>query len=142
MDQIHKEGYNVLYVDDDQSSLNAFENLYRRKFNIITASSGQQGLEILKAQPVHVIITDQRMPEMTGVEFLIKVKNKWPDIKCILFTAFDDKEVIKKAINDAGIYWYLNKPFEPEQFGQIITNASNAYHADNKLKESEENSEL
>ena len=97
MDQIHKEGFNVLYVDDEQSSLNALENLYRRKFNIITASSGKKGLEILEAQPVQVIITDQRMPEMTGIEFLKKVKNKWPAIKCILFTAFDEKEVIKKA---------------------------------------------
>ena len=134
MDQINKGGYNILCVDDEQSSLNAFKNLYRKKFNIITASSGQQGLEILKAQPIHVIISDQRMPEMTGVEFLIKVKNKWPDIKCILFTAFDDKEVIKEAINEAGIYWFLNKPFDPEQFEQIITNAVNTYYTENKIK--------
>ena len=63
---------NILYVDDEQSSLNAFENLYRRKFNIITASSGQKSLEILETEQVQVIITDQRMPEMTGVEFLKK----------------------------------------------------------------------
>ena len=113
MDQIHKEEYTILYVDDEQSSLNAFENLYRRKFNIITARSGQKGLEILETEPVQVVIADQRMPEMTGIEFLKKVKNKWPDIKCILFTAFDDKEVIKEAINEAGIFWYLNKPIEP-----------------------------
>ena len=66
------------------------------------------------------------------------MKNKWPGIQCILFTAFDEKEVIKEAINEAGIYWYLNKPFEPDQLEQIITNAANAYHADNKIKESEE----
>ena len=129
---------NVLYVDDEQSSLNALKNLYRRKFNIITANSGKEGLKILESMPVQVIITDQRMPEMTGIEFLKKVKNKWPGIKSILFTAFDEKEVIKKAINEAGIFWYLNKPFEPDQLEQIITNASDAYIAEIKLKESEE----
>jgi len=112
---------NILYVDDEQSSLNALKNLYRRKFNIITAISGQEALEILETQAVQVIITDQRMPEMTGIDFLLKVKNKWPDLKYILLTAFDESSVIKEAINDAGIYWYLNKPFEPDQLEQIIT---------------------
>ena len=72
------------------NNLNSFKNLYRRKFNIITASSGQQGLEILEAQPIQVIITDQRMPSMKGLEFLKKVRDKWPDIEYILMTAYDE----------------------------------------------------
>lgn len=143
MDQEKKMDYHVLYVYDEQSSVNSFENLFRRKFNIITASLGQEGLEILKNLSIPVVITDQRIPDMTGVEFINKVKNIWPDIKCILFTAYDgkevdDKEAIKTAINEAGIYWYLNKPFEPEQLEQIITNASSSYHTEKKLKENEE----
>ena len=130
--------YNILYVDDELSNLNAFKNLFRKKFNIITANSGQQGLEILETQPVDLIISDQRMPEMTGIEFLKKVRTKHSDFKFILLTAYVDNDVIKEAVNDVGIYWYVNKPFDPDQMEQSIINATNAYHAEKKLKESEE----
>jgi len=129
--------YNILYVDDEQANLNSLKSLFRRKFNFITAISGQKGLEILEAQPVQLIIADQRMPEMTGVQFLKKVKEKWPDIKSILFTAFHDSHVIKEAINDVGIYWYMNKPFENEKLELVIKKALEAYRSENLLKESE-----
>ena len=57
-------GYNILYVDDEQANLNSLKSLFRRKFNVITANSGRQGLEILASQPIHLIIADQRMPNM------------------------------------------------------------------------------
>jgi len=129
--------YNILYVDDEQSNLNAFKNLFRKKFNVITANSGQKGLEILEAQPLDLIITDQRMPEMTGIEFLKKVRAKRSNHKFILLTAFVDNDVIKEAINDVGIYWYVNKPFDPDQMEQNIINAIHAYHAEKKIWESE-----
>ncbi len=135
---MYNKSYNILYVDDEISNLSSFKNLFRRKFNIITASSGQQGLEILEAQPIHVVIADQRMPNMKGVEFLKKVQDSWPDLKYILLTAFDDNEVVKEAINEVGIFWYVNKPFAPDQMEQILINAIVAYQAENKLKESEE----
>jgi PAS domain S-box-containing protein len=130
--------YNVLYVDDEHINLSGFELLFRKKFNIITASSGLQGLEILASQPIHVVVTDQRMPDMNGLDFLKKVKNKWPDLKNILLTAYDDAVVVKEAINKVGIFWYVDKPFDPDQMEQIIHNAIAAYQAENKLKESEE----
>ena len=70
---MNEEKYNILYVDDELNSLSAFRNLYRRKFNIVTASSGEEGLKVLEKEPIHVIITDQRMPGLQGVEFLKKV---------------------------------------------------------------------
>ena len=65
----------------------------------------------MASKPIHLVITDQRMPDMTGIEFLKKVKQKWPGPKYILLTGFTDNEAIKEAINDVGIYWYMNKPF-------------------------------
>ena len=135
---MNKENYNILYVDDEKSSLSAFRNLFRRKFNIFTASSGEEGLELLATQPIHVIITDQRMPNMLGTEFLKNVKATWPDFKYIILTAYNDNEVMKEAINEVGVFWYVNKPFDPDQMEQVITNAENTYLAEKKLKESEE----
>ena len=129
--------YNILYVDDEQANLNSLKSLYRRKFNFLTAISGQKGLEILEKQPVHLIIADQRMPGMTGIAFLKEVKEKWPDIKSILLTAFYDNQVIKEAVNDVGIFWYMNKPFDNEKMELVISKALEAYRSENLLKESE-----
>ena len=133
-----KENFNVLFVDDDKGSLRTFHNLFRRKFNILTACSGEEGLEILANKPIEVIITDQRMPDMNGIDFLKKVKEEWPDLKYILLTAYIDHDVLTEAVNEAGIFWYLNKPFVPDQLEQIIFNAKNAYEAERRIKESEE----
>ncbi|RLD32048.1 MAG: hypothetical protein DRI73_07700, partial [Bacteroidetes bacterium] len=133
-----KEDFNILYVDDEQANLTSLKSLFRRKFNIITADSGNKGLEILEAQPIHLIIADQRMPLMTGVQFLKKVKEKWPELKCILLTGFYDNVVIKEAINDVGIYWYMNKPFNNEKLEHVIRKAMETFKLDELVKESEE----
>ena len=131
-------GYNILYVDDEQANLNSLKSLFRRKFNVITANSGRQGLEILASQPIHLIIADQRMPNMTGVEFLKKVNEKWPEIKYILLTGFYDNEVLKEAVNDVGIFWYMNKPFNNDKLEHIINKALESFNTAKLLKESEE----
>ena len=130
--------YNILYVDDEEANLTSLKSLFRRKFNIVTANSGQQGLEILAAQPIHLIIADQRMPAMTGIEFLKKVKQKWPEIKYILLTGFYDNEVLKEAVNDVGIFWYMNKPFNNDKLEHIIYKALESFNTTRLLKESEE----
>jgi PAS domain S-box-containing protein len=122
--------YNILYVDDEQASLNLVKSLFRGKFNFITTNSGQRGLEILKTQSVQLIIADQSMPEMTGIEFLKKVKEFWPDIKCILIAAHQDNKVIEEAVNEVGIYWYINKPFDSFKLEHIIKKAFETYHAE------------
>jgi PAS domain S-box-containing protein len=130
--------FNILYVDDEPSNLNSFKLLYRRKFNIFTAQSAIEGLEILENNPIHLVITDQRMPGMSGVEFLKKVKEKWPDSKYILLTGFTDNEAIKVAINEVGIFWYVNKPFDPEEMSYLMQNALDAYESEMGKRISEE----
>ncbi len=119
--------YNVLYVDDEPNNLLLFKASFQREFNIITAESGQDGLQILSKKPIHLIVTDQKMPKMTGMQFLKKVKKKWPYLKFILLTGFFEHDVITEAINEVGIYCYLNKPMDLEQMKTLMTKGLESY---------------
>jgi YesN/AraC family two-component response regulator len=86
-------------------------------------TSGREGLEILKSNKVHVIITDQRMPEMTGVDFLIEVLKDHTEPIRILLTGYSDINAVIDAVNKGHIYYYLNKPWDEQQLRIIIKNA-------------------
>ena len=119
--------YNILYVDDEQSNLRVFKTIYRHYYNIYSAITAEEAILILENNPIHLIISDQRMPEMTGVEFLKEVKKKWPEPKCILLTAYSDHEVLKEAINVVGIWRYINKPYDHDDLRLVMDNALEAY---------------
>ncbi len=125
----------VLYVDDEKSNLSAFQSLYRRKFKVLTASSAEEGLKVLQDEPVELIVTDQRMPKMTGVQFLKEVKETHPDLKYILLTAYTDNEALKQAVNEVGIYWYINKPFDKHQMEHAINRGIEARDAERRLRD-------
>lgn len=118
----------LLYVDDEESNLRLFKNIFRRDYNVLTALSAREGLQILTDQPVDLIITDQRMPEMTGVEFLVKAIEINPQPKRILLTAYADLDSIKGAINEGKIYRYIQKPWDVDELTSIIKQAIEAYH--------------
>jgi signal transduction histidine kinase len=115
--------YNILYVDDEISNLNVFKNTFRRDYNIFTAESAEAGLEILDREEIDLILTDQRMPEISGVDFLKHVMLKYPDPTRILITAYSDFNVIKDAINEAKIFQYIQKPWDEKETQQIINSA-------------------
>lgn len=117
------EKISILYVDDEINNLNSFKAAFRRDFNVLLATSGREGLEILENNVVHVIITDQRMPEMTGVDFLIEVLKKYTDPIRILLTGYTDINAVIDAVNKGHIYYYLNKPWDEQQLKIIIKNA-------------------
>lgn len=117
----------LLYVDDEESNLRLFQNIFRRNFKVLTALSGKEGLQILRDQPVDLIITDQRMPEMTGVEFLVKAIEINPHPKRILLTAYADLDSIKGAINEGKIYRYIQKPWDLHELTSIIKQAIEAF---------------
>jgi len=117
------EKISILYVDDEVNNLNSFKAAFRRDFNVLTVTSGKEGLEILKSNKVHVIITDQRMPEMTGVDFLIEVLKEYTDPIRILLTGYSDITAVIDAVNKGHIYYYLNKPWDEQQLRIIIKNA-------------------
>jgi len=90
---------NVLYVDDEQNNLLSFKAAFRREFNVHTAISGHEALEIVKNEDIDIIITDQRMPNMTGVEFLQNVIPIAPNPIRILLTGYSDINAVVDAIN-------------------------------------------
>jgi len=130
----------ILYVDDEMNNLIAFKAVYRTKYKIYTAISGEEGLDILSKNEIHIVITDQRMPNMTGVEFLEKVIEKYPAPMRILLTGYTDMSAIVDAVNKGNIYHYLNKPWNDEEMERVIDGAYEIYLK--KLEILEENKEL
>lgn len=106
--------YNVLYIDDDEIMLYIFERSFKEHYNIILADSPEKGLEELENQDIDVVISDNAMPNMTGIELLKIVTEKYPDKGRILTTGDNTPETIKEAINDAGVHQFVSKPWEKE----------------------------
>jgi len=105
----------VLCVDDEESVLRAIcRELRNESLEVITASSGQEGLDRLIDQEVAVVISDMRMPVMTGVDFLSQVREIWPDAYRILLTGYADIETVTSAVNQGGIHRYLVKPWDAQ----------------------------
>ncbi len=107
-----EEKSNILYVDDEPNNLTAFVATFRRYYNVFTATSGREGMEIMRKVKIHVIITDQRMPEMTGVQFLEAIIPEYPKTIRMILTGFTDIEVIIKAINSGRVFRYITKPWD------------------------------
>jgi len=127
--------YNILFIDDEPNNLIVFKNSFFRYYNIITAESGEKGLKILEDNDIHLVITDQKMPGMTGVQFLEKVVERYPSILRMIITAYSDIEVIIQAINKCGIYQYVLKPWDSRDLKNNIDNALKSYQL---IKDNEE----
>lgn len=105
----------LLLVDDEENILSALTRVFRREgYRLHRAPSGSAGLEILAQHRVDVIISDQRMPEMTGVEFLSKVKERYPDTVRIVLSGYTDLNSVTEAINKGAVYKFLTKPWEDD----------------------------
>ncbi len=119
--------YRILYVDDERNNLVVFRNAFFRYYEVFTAISGHEGLKILEKEEIHLIITDQKMPGMTGVELLEKVVETHPDMMRMVLTAHSDIDFIMRAINRCGIYQYILKPWDNRQLKITIDNALAKY---------------
>jgi DNA-binding NtrC family response regulator len=117
----------ILLVDDEPEILFSLRGLLRREFEVHTAQSGAEALDVLHRQPVHVIMTDQRMPEMTGVELLAKVQGECPEAVRIVFTGYADIKAVIDAINRGQIYRYLTKPWDPDELRAVLHQACDYY---------------
>jgi response regulator RpfG family c-di-GMP phosphodiesterase len=128
----------ILYVDDEENNLFSFKATFRIKYNVITALSGNEALEILAYKKINIIITDQRMPGMTGVEFLEKVLELHPAPMRILLTGYADMEAVVDAVNKGKIFHYLAKPWNEEELDLTINRAYQKYLEREQLKEMNE----
>ena len=125
----------VLYIDDEVNNLNSFKAAFRRDFEIYTASSAREGRKILDNNEIGVIITDQRMPGMTGIEFLESILSIYPDTIRILLTGFSDINAVMDAINRGQVYKYLVKPWQNDELKMYIKNALEIYNLRKENKE-------
>src|ERR1700761_6062585 len=121
------EKINILYVDDEMNNLVSFKALFRIKYNIYTAISGEEAVKILRNKLINIIITDQRMPQMTGVEFLESILDEFPDPIRILLTGYTDMNAVIDAINKGKIFHYLSKPWNEEELDMTISRAYEVY---------------
>jgi len=117
----------VLIVDDEVRSLETLQRILEDDFDVKTASTVQEAEEILQQEWVQIILCDQRMPEITGVEFLKQVRDKWPDVVRMIISGYTDSEDIISAVNDAGIYQYITKPWHPDNLILTLKNASQLF---------------
>jgi response regulator RpfG family c-di-GMP phosphodiesterase len=129
----------VLYVDDEENNLVAFKASFRRYFTIFTAKSPKEAQVILKEHDIHVLITDQRMPETLGTELLAQAVIEYPEQTRILLTGFSDIEALKDAVNRGQIFRYLQKPWNDEELKKTIEDSYHIYHI---KKEQQEKNEL
>lgn len=118
----------MLVVDDEPDNLDLLYRTFRRQFNVFRAESGAQALSILANQgEVAVIISDQRMPEMKGTEFLSKTVPQFPDTMRIILTGFTDVEDLVEAINAGQVYRYITKPWDPNELKTVVERAVQTY---------------
>jgi DNA-binding NtrC family response regulator len=117
----------ILLVDDEPEILFSLRGLLRREFELYTAESGAQALELLHQHPIHVLVTDQRMPQMTGVELLRRARQESPQTVRIMFTGYADLKAVIDAVNQGQIYRYLTKPWDPDEMVALLHEAC-AHH--------------
>jgi YesN/AraC family two-component response regulator len=120
----------ILFVDDEQPILNTMRRLFINSgYDILTAESGETGLEIIKNDPpVHIVVSDYRMPGMNGVEFLKTVNARWPETVRLVLSGYADTANVMAAINEGQIFKVITKPWNDDDFKNIIIDAAEKYH--------------
>ncbi len=114
----------VLLVDDEPNVIKSITRiLHEEPCEIITANSGRQALELMATTPVDVIVSDERMPGMSGVELLSAVSRIYPETVRIILTGHANTQLVFQAINDGSIYRFLTKPWDDEEFVAVIRHA-------------------
>jgi len=122
----HKHG--LLVVDDEPEVCNTVYHLLRRRYNVLRAHSALEGLELMANHEVELVLTDQRMPEVTGVEMLVKLKTKYPEAIRMLYTGYTDLESVVRAVNEGHIYRFISKPWRPEELISAVDDAAREFH--------------
>jgi CheY-like chemotaxis protein len=118
----------ILVVDDEPDNLDLLYRTFRRDFQVLKADSGMNALQVLAAEgEVAVIISDQRMPEMKGTEFLSKTVPQFPNTVRIILTGFTDIEDLVEAINAGQVYKYITKPWDPAELKAVVQRAAETY---------------
>jgi len=117
----------LLVVDDEPDVSDSINDLLRHEFLVLKAKSAAEGARLMQENEVHIIMTDQRMPNVTGVELLKNVLHRHPHAVRVLFTGFADLDAIIEAINQGHIFKFLKKPWQPEELLAVVREAATEY---------------
>ena len=128
---------NVLYIDDEPVYLIAFRASFRRAYNIFTAGSAMEAMAILKKENIQVIISDNRMPDISGIDFFKSILDQYKYTVRILLTAYRDLQDAIDAINSAHVHKFITKPWDETEMKTVIMQAYDKY-----LKDKQEQSNL
>ncbi len=118
-----------LVVDDEPDILDAIHRLFRRQYRVLTAKTVDEAWELLETEPIQVVMTDQRMPRTTGVEFLSELRERYPDIVRVLLTGYSNIDNVVDAINEGHVYRYISKPWNPSELKLFVAQAFDYYVA-------------
>lgn len=125
MKKMNQEKHTILYIDDEEINLRLFKTTFRREYRVITARDASEGMEMLSREKIDLIITDQRMPGITGVEFLKMVQERWPGIPPgrLIISGYSDPEDIDRAYKHYQLYRFIAKPWKETELNEIIKKA-------------------
>src|SRR5437016_6320873 len=113
----------ILVVDDEPDMVQSVQDLLRLDYRVLGATRAQDGLKLLRENEVQIVMTDQRMPGMSGVEFLYRVRGEHPEAIRLLFTGYADIKAVIDAINQGSVYRYITKPWNPDELQTVIREA-------------------
>lgn len=119
--------HSLLVVDDEPDVVQSVQDLLRLDYCVVGTTSARAALRILREQEIHIVMTDQRMPETTGVQFLSQVRGEYPDAIRLLFTGYADIKAVIDAINQGNVYRYITKPWDPDELQVIVRQAAGQY---------------
>src|SRR5882672_8165146 len=117
----------LLVVDDEPDLVQSVQDLLRFDYRVLGATRASEGLKMMQGERVHIVMSDQRMPEMTGVELLRRVRETNPETVRLLFTAYSDLSAVIDAINQGNVYRYISKPWEVEDLKATLRQACDFY---------------
>lgn len=120
--------YPILYVDDESDNLSTFDLNFGDDFQVLTAESGPEALRTLNSKPVAVLVVDQRMPGMSGLETLERAKQEHPELVGVLLTAYREIEVLVEAVNSGHVYRYVQKPWDRRELAHVLEQAIEHFH--------------
>jgi DNA-binding NtrC family response regulator len=113
----------LLFVDDEERIVKLLKIMFRSEYEVYTATSAREALAVLETIPVDVLISDQRMPEMTGIQLLSQVRERWPETVRLLLTGYSDLVAIVGAVNEGEVYRFINKPWNQTELRAVIAEA-------------------
>jgi response regulator RpfG family c-di-GMP phosphodiesterase len=128
--------HTLLVVDDEQDVCDSVHDLLRREFRVLKARSAAEGIDLMQTNEVHIIMTDQRMPQISGVELLSKIRQGHPRAVRMLFTGYADVDAVIAAINQGHVFQFVKKPWRPEDLEAAVRAAAAEY--DRLVEQAEE----